>query len=94
MNLLGTGAAGFGGSRSVRTRLAADAPDAPRSTVPRDDRATPSPEDHPTAPRPAYSALAHGRRQDIGPPAPRDRRVALHEAPPRIRKESPLRETP
>ncbi|MBL3666097.1 sugar nucleotide-binding protein [Streptomyces sp. M2CJ-2] len=45
-------------------------------------------------PRPAYSALAHGRRQDIGLPAPRDRRVALHEALPRIRKESPLRETP
>ncbi|WP_406723761.1 dTDP-4-dehydrorhamnose reductase [Streptomyces sp. GD-15H] len=46
------------------------------------------------APRPAYSALAHGRWQDIGLPAPRDWRVALHEALPRIRKESPLRETP
>ncbi|MFC5955224.1 sugar nucleotide-binding protein [Streptomyces pratens] len=46
------------------------------------------------APRPAYSVLAHDRRQDIGLPAPRDRRVNLHEALPRIRKESPLRETP
>jgi dTDP-4-dehydrorhamnose reductase/4-ketoreductase len=46
------------------------------------------------APRPAYSALAHGRWQEIGLPAPRDWRTALHEALPRIRKESPLRETP
>jgi dTDP-4-dehydrorhamnose reductase/4-ketoreductase len=46
------------------------------------------------APRPAYSALAHGRWQEIGLPAPRDWRAALHEALPRIRKESPLRETP
>ncbi|MBD9733180.1 dTDP-4-dehydrorhamnose reductase [Streptomyces sp. H28] len=46
------------------------------------------------APRPAYSALAHGRWQDIGLPEPRDWRSALHEALPRIRKESPLRETP
>lgn len=44
--------------------------------------------------RPAYSALAHGRWQEIGLPAPRDWRAALHEALPRIRKESPLRETP
>ncbi|MGY0071479.1 dTDP-4-dehydrorhamnose reductase [Streptomyces sp. QTS137] len=46
------------------------------------------------APRPAYSVLAHDRWQDIGLPALRDWRVALHEALPRIRKESPLRETP
>ncbi|GAA2543442.1 MULTISPECIES: dTDP-4-dehydrorhamnose reductase [Streptomyces] len=46
------------------------------------------------APRPAYSALAHGRWQEIGLPAPRDWRAALHEALPGIRKESPLRETP
>ncbi|MEU5366805.1 dTDP-4-dehydrorhamnose reductase [Streptomyces sp. NPDC005925] len=46
------------------------------------------------APRPAYSALAHGRWQEIGLPAPRDWRAALHEALPRIRKESPVRETP
>ncbi|MEF9908292.1 sugar nucleotide-binding protein [Streptomyces sp. P9-A2] len=46
------------------------------------------------APRPAYSVLAHDRRPDIGLPAPRDRRVTPHEALPRIRKESPLRETP
>ncbi|SDD28698.1 dTDP-4-dehydrorhamnose reductase [Streptomyces prasinopilosus] len=46
------------------------------------------------APRPAYSVLAHDRWQDIGLPAPRDWRVALHEALPRIRKESHLRETP
>ncbi|GAA2442269.1 dTDP-4-dehydrorhamnose reductase [Streptomyces glaucus] len=41
------------------------------------------------APRPAYSALAHGRWQDIGLPPPRDWRAALHEALPRIRKEFP-----
>ncbi|MDN0197786.1 dTDP-4-dehydrorhamnose reductase [Streptomyces sp. S.PNR 29] len=40
------------------------------------------------APRPAYSALAHGRWQEIGLPLPRDWRAALHEALPRIRKES------
>ncbi|GAA4789320.1 dTDP-4-dehydrorhamnose reductase [Streptomyces ziwulingensis] len=40
------------------------------------------------APRPAYSALAHGRWQEIGLPAPRDWRAALHEALPRIAKES------
>ncbi|MBT2411189.1 dTDP-4-dehydrorhamnose reductase [Streptomyces sp. ISL-12] len=40
------------------------------------------------APRPAYSALAHGRWQETGLPAPRDWRSALHEALPRIRKES------
>ncbi|GAA2767977.1 dTDP-4-dehydrorhamnose reductase [Streptomyces paradoxus] len=46
------------------------------------------------APRPAYSALAHGRWQEIGLPLPRDWRSALHEALPRIRKEGPPRETP
>ncbi|AMW14744.1 NAD(P)-dependent oxidoreductase [Streptomyces qaidamensis] len=40
------------------------------------------------APRPAYSALAHGRWQEIGLPLPRDWRSALHEALPRIRKET------
>ncbi|GAA2278955.1 dTDP-4-dehydrorhamnose reductase [Streptomyces hawaiiensis] len=39
------------------------------------------------APRPAYSALAHGRWQEIGLQLPRDWRSALHEALPRIRKE-------
>ncbi|MEV1086015.1 dTDP-4-dehydrorhamnose reductase [Streptomyces sp. NPDC050211] len=39
------------------------------------------------APRPAYSALAHGRWQQIGLPAPRDWRDALNEAMPHIRKE-------
>ncbi|MZF86519.1 dTDP-4-dehydrorhamnose reductase [Streptomyces sp. SID5643] len=46
------------------------------------------------APRPAYSALAHGRWQEIGLPPPRDWRSALHEALPRIRKEGLPRETP
>ncbi|MEU0383393.1 dTDP-4-dehydrorhamnose reductase [Streptomyces chartreusis] len=46
------------------------------------------------APRPAYSALAHRRWQEIGLPLPRDWRSALHEALPRIRKEGPPRETP
>jgi dTDP-4-dehydrorhamnose reductase len=41
------------------------------------------------APRPAYSALAHGRRQQLGLPPLRDWRTALYEALPRIRKESP-----
>ncbi|GGY05655.1 dTDP-4-dehydrorhamnose reductase [Streptomyces djakartensis] len=40
------------------------------------------------APRPAYSALAHSRWQEIGLPPLRDWRSALHEAMPRIRKES------
>ncbi|MET9764879.1 dTDP-4-dehydrorhamnose reductase [Streptomyces sp. NPDC006372] len=40
------------------------------------------------APRPAYSVLAHRRWQEIGLPPPRDWRSALHEALPRIRKES------
>jgi dTDP-4-dehydrorhamnose reductase/4-ketoreductase len=46
------------------------------------------------APRPAYSALAHDRWQEIGLPLPREWRSALHEALPRIRKEGLLRETP
>ncbi|MFE1249274.1 dTDP-4-dehydrorhamnose reductase [Streptomyces sp. NPDC058735] len=46
------------------------------------------------APRPAYSALAHGRWRDVGLPLPRDWRSALHEALPRIRREGLLRETP
>ncbi|MCT7355581.1 dTDP-4-dehydrorhamnose reductase [Streptomyces sp. 15-116A] len=46
------------------------------------------------ASRPAYSALAHDRWQEIDLPALRDWRAALHEALPRIRKESLLRETP
>ncbi|QOV40611.1 dTDP-4-dehydrorhamnose reductase [Streptomyces ferrugineus] len=45
------------------------------------------------APRPAYSVLAPGRRQRLGLAPPRDWRTALHEALPRIRKET-LRETP
>ncbi|WP_405865274.1 dTDP-4-dehydrorhamnose reductase [Streptomyces sp. NBC_00005] len=45
------------------------------------------------APRPAYSALAHGRWQEVGLSPPRDWRAVLHEALPLIRKES-LRETP
>ncbi|EFL36756.1 dTDP-4-dehydrorhamnose reductase [Streptomyces viridochromogenes DSM 40736] len=40
------------------------------------------------APRPAYSVLAHRRWQRIGLPPARDWRSALHEALPRIRKES------
>ncbi|MBT2416873.1 dTDP-4-dehydrorhamnose reductase [Streptomyces sp. ISL-22] len=45
------------------------------------------------APRPAYSVLEHGRRQQLGLARPRDWRTALREALPRIRKEA-LRETP
>ncbi|MBT2676690.1 dTDP-4-dehydrorhamnose reductase [Streptomyces sp. ISL-14] len=45
------------------------------------------------APRPAYSVLAQGRRQRLGLTRARDWRTALHEALPRIRKET-LRETP
>ncbi|MEV0634935.1 dTDP-4-dehydrorhamnose reductase [Streptomyces sp. NPDC050619] len=45
------------------------------------------------APRPGYSVLAHGRWPEIGLSPLRDWRSALHEALPRIRKES-LRETP
>ncbi|WP_432041189.1 dTDP-4-dehydrorhamnose reductase [Streptomyces cadmiisoli] len=50
------------------------------------------------APRPAYSALGHGRWREAGLPPPRDWRAALHEALPLIiRKQSekePRRETP
>ncbi|WP_405593761.1 dTDP-4-dehydrorhamnose reductase [Streptomyces sp. NBC_01092] len=45
------------------------------------------------APRPAYSVLGHGRRRRLGLAPARDWRTALHEALPRIRKET-LRETP
>ncbi|WP_328877451.1 dTDP-4-dehydrorhamnose reductase [Streptomyces sp. NBC_00299] len=41
------------------------------------------------APRPAYSVLGHGRRQRLGLARARDWRTALHEALPRIRKETP-----
>lgn len=44
-------------------------------------------------PAPPYSALAHDRGQDIGLPAPRDRRSPARSTAPH-RKESPLRETP
>lgn len=39
------------------------------------------------APRPAYSALGHGRWREIGLAPPRDWRAALHEALPHIREE-------
>lgn len=45
------------------------------------------------APRPANSVLAHGRWEQLGLARPRDWRTALHEALPRIRKET-FRETP
>ncbi|GGV64150.1 hypothetical protein GCM10010294_15900 [Streptomyces griseoloalbus] len=72
-------------AREVFRRAGAD-PDRVRPTT---TAAFPRP-----APRPAHSAPAHARRQEIGLPAPRDWRAALHEALPGIRKESPLRETP
>ncbi|AXE90712.1 dTDP-4-dehydrorhamnose reductase [Streptomyces sp. Go-475] len=72
-------------AREVFSLLGAD-PDRVRPTS---SAAFPRP-----APRPAYSALAHRRWQEIGLPLPRDWRSALHEALPRIRKEGPLRETP
>ncbi|MGW5637232.1 dTDP-4-dehydrorhamnose reductase [Streptomyces sp. NPDC003832] len=70
----------YGLAREVFGLLGAD-PDRVRPT---DSAAHPRP-----APRPEYSALAHGRWQSIGRPPPRDWRTALHEALPRIRKESP-----
>jgi len=79
-------AAGCGGTswyesaREVCARLGADPDRARRAS----SGAFPWP-----APRPAYSALAHGRRQALGLPVPRDRRSALHEAFSLIRKESP-----
>ncbi|MFD5126587.1 dTDP-4-dehydrorhamnose reductase [Streptomyces olindensis] len=65
-------------AREVFSLLGAD-PDRVRPTS---SAAFPRP-----APRPAYSALAHRRWQEIGLPLPRDWRSALHEALPRIRKE-------
>nr|WBO82005.1 dTDP-4-dehydrorhamnose reductase [Streptomyces sp. SBE_14.2] len=67
-------------AREVFRLLGAD-PDRVRPT---DTAPTPRP-----APRPEYSALAHGRWQELGLPPLRDWRTALHEALPRIRKESP-----
>ncbi|MGW1952676.1 dTDP-4-dehydrorhamnose reductase [Streptomyces sp. NPDC001920] len=46
-----------------------------------------------SAPRPAYSVLAHDRAPRFGLPPPRHWRTALHEALPLIREET-LRETP
>ncbi len=71
-------------AREVFTHLGAD-PDRVRPVT---GEAFPQP-----APRPAYSVLAHSRRQRLGLARPRDWRTALHEALPRIRKEA-LRETP
>ncbi len=67
-------------AREVFRLLGAD----PERVRPTDTTPWPRP-----APRPEYSALAHGRWQTIGLPPPRDWRTALHEALPRIRKESP-----
>jgi dTDP-4-dehydrorhamnose reductase len=71
-------------AREVFAQLGAD----PDRVRPVNSAAFPRP-----AHRPAYSALAHGRWQRLGLPPLRDWRTALHEAIPRIRKES-LRETP
>ncbi|WP_328875788.1 dTDP-4-dehydrorhamnose reductase [Streptomyces sp. NBC_00287] len=67
-------------AREVFRLLGAD----PERVRPTDSAAFPRP-----APRPQYSALAHGRWQTLGLPPLRDWRTALHEALPRIRKESP-----
>ncbi|WP_435281061.1 dTDP-4-dehydrorhamnose reductase [Streptomyces koelreuteriae] len=67
-------------AREVFSLLGAD-PDRVRPTS---SAAFPRP-----APRPAYSALAHDRWQEIGLPPAREWRSALHEALPRIRKEGP-----
>jgi dTDP-4-dehydrorhamnose reductase/4-ketoreductase len=63
-------------AREVCRRAGAD-PDRVRPTT---TAAFPRP-----APRPARSALAHGRRQETNLPAPRDRRAAPHEVLPGIR---------
>ncbi|CCK25402.1 dTDP-4-dehydrorhamnose reductase [Streptomyces davaonensis JCM 4913] len=67
-------------AREVFRLLGAD----PERVRPTDTTPWPRP-----APRPEYSALAHGRWQTLGLPPLRDWRAALHEALPRIRKESP-----
>jgi dTDP-4-dehydrorhamnose reductase/4-ketoreductase len=72
-------------AREVFSLIGAD----PERVRPTSSAAFPRP-----APRPAYSALAHRRWQEIGLPLPRDWRSALHEALPRIRKEGLPRETP
>jgi len=67
-------------AREVFTGLGAD----PDRVRPVGSEAFPRPE-----PRSAYSALAHGRRQEPGPPPLRGWRSALHEALPLMLKEFP-----
>ncbi|KUO18250.1 dTDP-4-dehydrorhamnose reductase [Streptomyces dysideae] len=66
-------------AREVFRQLGAD----PDRVHPVSSEAFPRP-----APRPAYSALAHGRWRQTGLPPLRDWRTALDEALPRIRKEA------